>query len=360
MMSRLGYNIHTTIRGGQQYSAAEKQYLPTHLYRLNPSALLVMDDFNTTLAYRQLLKDAVIVHRQYNQNEGGLWNVITPEAYFENTKGHHDPRIVLYVANEPHSFILKTEMEKQVKWYVRVMELFGKAGLSIVTPNWGTGQPDMSWFTQPDKWQVMKPLFDAFKAYPNHYLGVHEYASHRGLEIGNGRVGRHADIAKALRNLGYTMPQTLLTEAGVDSIEGINKRGWRDGMTENQYAALLTDAQRSTWNVDYIKGVMVYCWGSSTPEWQVYDVSDALVLHAALVAANMSVGNPPSVPIPTPLPPPPPDPVPPVVLPKPSPAEITLTKVAACREAIAIHRAAINALEAEIDQLLTPYESKIA
>mgnify|MGYP001591248241 CR=1 FL=1 len=43
-----------------------------------------------------------------------------------------------------------------------------------------------------------------------------------------------------------------------------------------------------------------------------------------------------------------------------STAEAALTKVSACRDAIAIHHAAINALEAEIDLLLMPYQTKIA
>jgi hypothetical protein len=57
--------------------------------------------------------------------------------------------------------------------------------------------------------------------------------------------------------------------------------------------------------------------------------------------------------------PPPPDPV---IVPPPtqSTAEAALTKVSACRDAIAIHQAAILALEAQIDELLEPYKSQAA
>lgn len=359
-MMRLGFNIHEKILG-QEYSAAQKTYLATLLTRLNPSAILVMNNFDWALAYKRLIPKSIVLFRQYNKDvEGALWDNQSAKQYFTNTLNRHDPNIVLYVGNESQSYILKAEMQKAVAWWVELIGLFRDANLSLCLPNWGVGHPDLTWFTQDDKWAVMKPLIDAVKSHPGAYLGLHEYFSYRGVEIGNGRVGRHADIAKALKARGYDMPPVLLTELGCDQIDDTGKRGFKHSMSDNAYAAMLTDCQRSTWNVDYIKGGMIYSYGSVTTEWESFDISDSLVLHGSLVAANMSVGNPPSVPIPTPPPSPQPDPVPPVVLPKPSPAEITLTKVAACREAIAVHLAAINALEAELDQLLAPYHSKIA
>lgn len=350
-MMRIGFNIHDKILG-QQYSAAQKIYLTTLLQRLNPSAVLVMDNWEWALAYKQMLPKAIVVFRQYNQNEGHLWQIITPEKYYENTKGHHDPRIVLYIGNEPNSYILKDEMEKAVAWWFKVIALFHAANLPVCIVNWGVGHPDLSWFTDDSKWSIIRPLFDALKAHAGAYLGLHEYASYRGLEAGNGRVGRHMDMAKALKARGYSMPSILLSEIGVDQIDDNGKRGWKDSMSENQYAALLTDAQRSTWYVDYIIGGMIFSYGSSTNEWRSFDVSAALVLHSTLIASNAVTNTTPPPPPPEtlPEPPKPPDPIPPVVE-VPTPQERFKNDL----EAVAMKRVQISILEREIDIILSQY-----
>lgn len=350
---KLGLNVHPTIKG-QQPSSAQKTYRAQFLGRLNASANLFMDDWDSALACKQMMSKNIVVFRKFHSREGDLWNLLTPEQWHEGMRQYTDPNIVLYCLNEPTTYILKYEMERKIKWLVRVIELFGNDGNSLVVDNVGTGHYDYTWFTEPDKFAIIEPLFAALKKYPRMYWGAHEYFSYRGLEIGNGRVGRHAEMYKNLKAKGYE-PPLLLTEVGCDQIDDSGKRGFKNSLTENQYAAALTDAQRSTWYAPYIKGAMIYSYGSSTTEWETFDMSDSLVLHAVLIAANAVTETPPSVPIPTSAPTPPP-----IVLPKPSAAETTLTKIAACRDAIAIHHAAVLALEAEIDQLLAPYEPKAA
>lgn len=340
---KFGINLHPTIKG-QQFSSAQKTYLAQFLGKLNASANLVMDNWESALAYKQMTPKNIVVFRKFHPREGDLWNLLTPEQWHEGMRAYTDPNIVLYCCNEPTTYVLKADMEKKVKWLVRVMELFGNEGNSLVVDNVGTGHYDYTWFTDDDKWLIVKPLFDAFKRCPKMYWGLHEYFSYRGLEIGNGRVGRHAEMARLLKLRGYDMPPVLLTEVGCDQIDDTGKRGFKNSMTENQYAAALTDAQRSTWYAPYIKGAMIYSYGSSTTEWETFDISDSLVLHAVLIAANAVT----SIPEPAP-PPPPPDPVP--VPPTPPTTDTALQRMIKALDEIAEHEAAIAELNAEIKRL---------
>lgn len=341
---KFGINLHPTIKG-QQYSSAQKTYLAQFLGKLNASANLVMDNWDAALAYKQMMPKNIVVFRKFHPREGDLWNLLTPEQWHEGMRAYTDPNIVLYCCNEPTTYVLKADMEKKVKWLVRVMELFGNEGNSLVVDNVGTGHYDYTWFTDDDKWLIVKPLFDAFKRYPKMFWGLHEYFSYRGLEIGNGRVGRHAEMARLLKLRGYDMPPVLLTEVGCDQIDDTGKRGFKNSMTENQYAAALTDAQRSTWYAPYIKGAMIYSYGSSTTEWETFDLSDSLVLHAVLIAANAVT----SIPEPAPPPTPPPEPVP--VPPAPPTTDTALQRMIKALDEIAAHEAAIAELNAEIKRL---------
>jgi hypothetical protein len=175
------------------------------------------------------------------------------------------------------------------------------------------------------------------------FWGCHEYFSYRGLEIGNGRVGRHTEMYKHLKAKGYE-PPLLLTEVGCDQIDDTGKRGFKNSMTENQYAAALTDAQRSTWYAPYLKGAMIYSYGSSTTEWETFDMSDSLVLHAVLTASNAVTEIPlPATPVVTP-PPPPPVPAPPVT-------DTALQRMIKALDEIAMHEAAIKEHDAAIATL---------
>lgn len=351
MMVRLGINYHPTTRGGQPYNAAEKAYIPQFIRKLNASANLVMDDWTTAQQFKDIAPQNIVVFRKYHEREGDFWNVLTPEQWHTGMKIYTDPRIVLHCLNEPSTYILKSEMEKKIKWLVPTIELFGQQNQPLVVDNVGTGHYDYSWFDEDEKWAVIEPLFAALKKYPFMFWGCHEYFSYRGLEIGNGRVGRHAEIAKRLKARGYDMPPTLLTEIGCDQIDDAPKRGWRDSMTENQYAAYLTDAQRSTWHVPYIRGAMIYCFGASTNEWNSFNVADTLVLHASLISANAVQDEPKPEPPPVPLP------IPPVEhMPPPPPTSPTLIQAEIDLRRIVELNAQIDAAHAEIASILAKYQ----
>lgn len=313
MTLRLGINLHPKARAGQDRSAAEKQYLPQFLQQLNASAIVVMDDFDFAQAMHSALPRTIVVYRQYNAAEGHMFKVISPEQYFINQQGISKPGIPLYLLNEPDSKAPVADLRDRVKWLGRVMELYATAGLSLVVDNDGAGHPDYSWFTDPEKWEAVKPLFDAFKRYPMHFWGLHPYWGQKGLRPEDGQSARHREIERLLKTRGYDMPPVIFTETGRDKYGDVSTNGWRStGISEESYAAEIVAARNTLWTETYIKGACIYCYGSTTAQWTPFDIESAKVLHSALIAAN-ATAQPAPLPVPVVVPTPPPQP-PPVTL----------------------------------------------
>lgn len=137
------------------------------------------------------------------------------------------------------------------------------------------------------------------------------------------------------------MPSVIFSETGIDSFGGSKTNGWRStGMSEETYAAQIIEARNTLWTEPYIRGVCVYCYGSSTDRWVQFDIESAKVLHSALIAAN-------GVSIPTPPPP--------VVTPPPiivTPVPDSLARVRALWAERHELEARLMALDAELDDLL--------
>lgn len=310
-MLRIGLNIHNKARGGQERSADEKDYLAQFVKQLNPSAIVVMDNLELAQYFYNVLPNTITIYRQYNPAEGHLWKVIAPEQYVINQKGISKPGIPLYVINEPDSKAPIEDLRDRTRWLVRVMELYAVGRLSLVVDNQGPGQPDLTNFTDNAKWDAIKPLFDAFRRYPQMYWGLHPYWSNMGLRPEDGQSAIHRDIARLLKARGYDMPPVIFTEVGRDNYGGGKTNGWRmTGISEEFYGNEIVQARNILWTENYIRGACVYCYGSSTDRWLPFDIEQVKILHSKLIAAN-AVQLPKPEPAPTPTPPPtlPPPPI---------------------------------------------------
>jgi hypothetical protein len=309
-MVNIGLQIHAKMTGAngqgtRDYSAEEKTYLDRLIVDLNASAYLVLDEHGWCTRFRDMAKNSLFVFRKYHDREGDFWNVTTPENLLNAYKVYSGERIVINIGNESlaNEKITDGELQRQARFYATCMELFGKANIPIAVPGWGTGQPDVERLSQ------LKPMWDAFQAYPLHYLSIHEYFSYRGLEVGNGRIGRHATIAGWLSVHDYRVPNMLITEYGCDQIDDTGKRGWKSsyGGNEDKYADVLIEGKNTAYSAPHIKGLMTYSHGDSNG-WPDFDTSQAKQLHQRLIVANKVVSVPPPTPTPAPTPPPPPAP----------------------------------------------------
>lgn len=313
MTLRIGLNIHNKARGGQDRSAAEKAYLPQFLRQLNPSAIVVMDDFKLAQDLHASLLNTIVIYRQYNPAEGHLWKAIAPEQYVINQSGITKPGMPLYVMNEPDSKEPVADLRDRIKWQVRVMELLAISGNTCVIENDGPGQPILDCFTDDTRWEAVKPLFDAFRKYPQMYWGLHPYWYSGDLQP-TAQSAVHRAIAPLLKKRGYDMPNVIFTEMGRDALNGSKVNGWRSaGITEEQFAAEVIMARNTLWTEPYIRGACLYCYGSTEARWQAFDVESAKTLHTALIGANA-----------TPQPAPPPE-----TTPTPAPAPSPYGKLAA-------------------------------
>jgi len=235
-----------------------------------------------------------------------MWKAIPPEQYVINQAGITKPGMPLYVMNEMDSKAPPEDLNAACKWMARVMELLAVKGCTGVFDNAGPGQPVLKWFTDDTTWNAVKPLFDAFKKYPQMYWGLHPYWYSEDLQpVAQSAI--HRAIAPLLKKRGYDMPLVIFTEMGRDALNGSKVNGWRSaGLSEEQFAAEMITARNTLWTEPYIRGACVYCYGSTTDRWGAFDIENAKVLHSALIAANQTAQPTPTPPVPQPPEAPPP------------------------------------------------------
>lgn len=336
-MAKLGINIHPvyTQSNGQTraYSADEKTALDAFLLQAQPSTITVLNDFGWAQRFAAMLPNTRVSFRKQHDRDGDYWRLTnedgtpyTPLQHFEGTKEHHAPNIRLHLSNE---VLGKTEIvndkpdyaniKAMITWHVECMDYFGAAGVPLLVTNWGVGLPDLTWFKADSyEWTLVKPLFEAFKRWPLHTLGMHVYWRKDGF-IADDFVDRPRALHDALQVLGYDV-RMQVSEYGSDAIGGI-PGPWMDAYGDTvdgqkEYARLLVKGQRERLNLPYIDGIDTYSW-AGYPKWPKYDISKASHIQDAVIASNLNapvimqppVVTPPNPPPPTPTEPPAPVPV---------------------------------------------------
>lgn len=326
MTAKIGIQIHPvfTQANGQTraYSAQEKTDLDNFLLQAQPSSIIVLNDFGWAQRFANMLPNTKVIFRKQHDRDGDFWNLTTqdgkpytPQMHFEGTHEHHDPRIMLNLSNEGMGKTVYSDdgkpdyaaITKMINWLVRCMDIFGAAGIALVTPNWGVGLPDIQWFkADAPEWPLIRPLFEAFKRWPIHAMGIHTYWRKEGFEDDD-YLNRPRDVAAALEALGYPVRSMQITEYGIDAIDG-HPGPWMDayGDTEDgqkEYARLLVKGQRENLNLPFIHGIDIFPWGCY-PKWTRYDISKAKRIQETMISSNLNL------PIEA-LHPPPPPPTPP-------------------------------------------------
>lgn len=339
-MAKLGINIHpvytiestkpNTPPKTRQYSADEKTALDAFLLQAQPSTITVLNDFGWAQRFAAMLPNTRVSFRKQHDHDGDYWRLTngggtpyTPRQHFEGTKEHHTANIRLHLSNEP---LGKTEIvngkpdyaniKAMINWHVECMDYFGAAGVPLLVMNWGVGLPDLTWFKADSyEWALVKPLFEAFKRWPLHTLGIHVYWRKDGF-IADDFVDRPRALHDALLVLGYDV-RMQVSEYGSDAIGGI-PGPWVDAYGDTvegqkEYARLLVKGQRERLNLPYIDGIDIYSW-AGYPKWPKYDISKAAHIQDAVITSNLNapvIMQPPVITPPNPpTPPEPPAPVP--------------------------------------------------
>lgn len=362
--NKLSYNIHSQMHPQRGYSAEEETYLFDHLKRLNPPAVLFMDNQSRALHTKQMLPGCSVVVRNWRADDGAFHNNLTPQAFFDLYKDT-PKNLILNVLNEPSGY---GDLKKLAHWCAQVMDLFGAVGIALVLPNFGEGHPDV------DKLADLEELWTALdKWHALHYWGSHEYGTWRGMVFNESgkfdvfpwRVGRFEQfIVPYLKAHGHKIPNVILTEFGCDSAhDGTDKRGWSTVWNEQQYFDQLMLSVNKVYSQPHYVGLCLYCYGNTgkdftESDWRTFDLSAAKDFHK-LLEANARTSVPPPVIAPLPVPTPAPDPIPPIL--HPPPALPTVKPIT--REFVAVQMTALRMmLDAwqAIDKLLEAEEHAAA
>lgn len=345
MVSRIGYNVHSTTGGVQRgWSDKELAYFFDHIQRLKPTALLFLDNREWALEAHRLLPDCrVIFRRYYNRDgtdEGNMWMRESAGWHVDRFARDAEGGLALNIWNEPVPG--NDSARRFAEQYASVMDAFGALQIPIVGPNFSVGFPNENWVNQ------LEPMWQAFDRWHElHDFGIHEYGTHRGMlffepnhpfNVFPYRVGRQTDFCTVpyLTSHQHVIPRMTFTEWGADSaFDGTTFRGWRTCWDENRYAQELIEADRKiAGGHPYIRGYCIFSYGDTghlhtSEDWSSFNVIDAFTLHQKLEAnsavtviatADVLITPPPVTPV---NPPPEPAAAPVVVVEPPQPAVVT-------------------------------------
>lgn len=354
--SKISYNIHAQV-------IQDANRLKKHLLAINPSVVLFLDGLGAAREYAALLKDTIVIHRNYGVTNGDddVHLKVTPARWMKLRAKEAEAGVWLYTTNEP-AFDQKT-----IQWHVELMELAVKQNVRLVVGNWGVGNPG------PDDWPAAKRMLELLDEHRDLFiLGLHEYAcgiitsglyggypNNAGVDpykpyetqIGQNLIpvdkwpsdigildqprsittwhcGRFRFLVRACEKMGIQPPRIILTEHGMDDVSDIKGwantllrtpgydsiRGWKSLRTQWQlwmpqwspdwaYFEQLKWADEVIYKDSVVEGQCVFSWGHSSDLWEQFDVSEANDFQTALeaYAKEADVTQPPVIEPPPPV-----------------------------------------------------------
>lgn len=278
---------------------------------------------------------------------------------FLNKWGHLGRgNMTLYALNEPLASekTSNSDVEKLLLWCITTVSEAVRRGISVTIGNFGMGQPALN--SGLNEWDArFDPLLILLSKHRDSvFLGIHEYGPEEPYQW-----GRILFMLARCRKLNILPPRCIISEFGVDATtdkrNGYKARGWSGDFYMRQMIDVYKHVYMPLVDQGILKGTCLFSYGNSGG-WGSFDIEDDKAFFDTLITVIGSGSLKPTRPLPPVVEPPPPPPI--IEIPKPSQAENALTRISACRESIAIHEAAILALEAEIDNILFPYKPKVA
>ena len=246
-----------------------------------PSSVLVMDNAGFARRLQQMRPDAIVIYRQFP--DGNVQELGDPGAYIADTAARvDDKRVYIHVGNECHA------TPGFVGWTVAAINEAKRRGLRLCVLNTAVGNP------QPDDWKgMLRPVLEAMQG-TEHILGLHEYFDHfdpfcAGWDPTAGdywHIGRYHFMREACAKMELTPPPIIITEHGADSHRHSEYKGWRQGMSEDEYADALIRMDREVYRPDGILGQLIFSYGDSGQGlWQHFDVQGSQILFERLAEA---------------------------------------------------------------------------
>lgn len=344
MTRPFGFNIFTTSPA-----------LWAHLDRLQPAALLFMDNVGGASEAARRYPDCAVIHRRFipgSPNESDFHNV--PGAILAELQAAANvvPRSV-YINLGCEPFLdgdKAANIRRLVAEHVAALEWALSRGVRVAAPHLAHYGLD------EQHWPLFDPLIDLMAAHRDLFLftadeygagtlfsGVQDprYPGDNQLEhISPSRwnvgpdttfyhVGRITRLLKYRMSVGKPWPRVVITEHGLDRLgdvepwlntlqgTGDRGRGWKTirqqleawclpqgWNAERAYAEMLMAARREIYRPYWkpatregIEAALIYGWGYVDRQWEPFDVSGALSLQAVL-ESYQEAGAPVTTPTP--------------------------------------------------------------
>lgn len=261
--------------------------LLSHLTQLKPNAVVVMDEMGLAVEIKTRLPQCIVVHRSHHPDDAEFHMKWTPTQFANVYLSAVPAGIVVQVLNEPFGY---GNLPALAAWCATVMAIAAGRGIQVCVPNFGVGNPTETPGADLDG------LWEAFRQFPQHYLGLHEYFQNEPADEPY-RTGRFRNILRRFDQLRIPHPKIIISEAGHDIGGGPND-GWRAVFDEVSYAARL-ERQASIYKDTSVVAMCIFCAGrGGGGMWQSFDVETAGTVKQRMVDYNRN--NPMSNSTPTP------------------------------------------------------------
>ena len=320
--SRISYNVHAN-------GIPDRNQFMAHLERLQPKAILIMDDLGLAQSIKAKLPATTVIHRNWGvtQADDDVFAKVSPQRWIDLRGQETDGKIALHTSCEPGWG------QDVIDWHVKLMELCAPRGIPLVIGNWAVGTP------QPDQWHMARPMLELLDQHRDLFvLGLHEYAcgvitsgliggapddprhpNYIPVENWPGDVrgttmfhcGRFNFLLQYCQSIGLKPPRIIMTEHGFDDVSDIkpwastlrlrgpylNIRGWktvvdqwtdwyggRGWSAERAMFEQLAWADRTIYQPSPVEAQCLFCWGHTDKVWEQFDVAQAGEFQALLEA----------------------------------------------------------------------------
>jgi hypothetical protein len=330
LTSRISFNVH----GSNVTNPGRLKYVVTEL---QPAALLVLDNLDLARELKVLVPNCNVIYRHYGSNgDGDLHKQMSPQDWINTRKADSYGGIRLHVMNEP-SFD-----QSVITWLTELLRLAAPLRLPLIIGNWAVGNP------LPEQWPMAKTLLQLLDQNRDLFqLGLHEYAGgvvtsglyggypdNAGVQPGTPggvnliqpanwpndvsavtryHMGRFKFLVDYCKSVGMNPPRIVLTEHGFDDTSDIKAwedtltktdpylnirgfktlvnqwRNWYGGLgwsTDAAYFEQLKWANEKIYKNSPVEAQCVFCWGHSSQQWDMFDISlehelqDKLIIYA--------------------------------------------------------------------------------
>lgn len=226
----------------QAQGVKDRAALWRHLQAADYATVSVMNDFTLCMDIADAFPDCVVVFRDSNfepapERNGFDW-FKQWAATLLKTYGDRAKKVVLMVNCEQGHSPARFQM------YADIVRHSHQIGVRTCSGNFASGTVKSGMGGDPNDWVQAKPLFEAMRDCPGHYLGIHEYTGFFAWAVSNGEspkgreafekapkvidwtkaqhhIGRIFGMAQAARHLGLPVPQVIVTEGFLDDMDDI-------------------------------------------------------------------------------------------------------------------------------------------